>query len=359
MKRAQLDRPEPNTCAPAAPASRHAPRASYPQAQPRLCRAHSFRALRRRWLLALSIASLAGCRRAEAPTEPPAVCVLALPEHLRHTNPDALPAAVWYELLFKGYRDGIGDDPVDCSGEPISWSPLPSSCLEKEAESRVLERKLDASSDGLVVRHAGGEYWFGWAPFTRFADGLSEGPIAIVRRREGKLEARAIGTLRAYPKRARLEVRKLGGQHILVAEGELCQEPGHCARSTRLMWLDRQHFRVRPLRSATLRSCLGPAWFPHTEVIETRLSKRWSRTVQRDVSLAFQDRRIDIDEHIVVNDRDVEQAALPPRLFREAQAQIRLTLEAGEFISEGQSLWNAIRIEDGSTQLGPEPRATP
>lgn len=310
-------------------------------------------------LLGMVITSL-GCRsKVEAPREPPAVCVLALPEHLQHTNPDALPVTVWYELLFKGYRDGVGEDPVDCSGEPISWSALPSSCLEREAESRVLERRLDASSDGLVIRHAGGEYWFGWAPFTRFENGLSEGPLAIVRRHGGKLEARAIGTLRAYPKRARLEVRKLGAQHILVAEGELCRDAAKCTRSTRLMWLDRQRFRVRPLRSATVRSCLGPAWFPQTEVIERRLSKRWNRTVQRDVSLAFQEQRIEIDEHIVVNDRDMEQASLPPRLFREAQAQIRLTLEAGEFISEGQSLWNAIRIEDGSTQVGPEPRAGP
>jgi len=116
------------------------------------------------------------------------------------------------------------------------------------------------------------------------------------------------------------------------------------------MWLDRQHFRVRPLRSATVRSCLGPAWFPQSEVIETHLGPRWRRALQHDVALAYEDERILADEHITVNDRDLDQASLPARLFREAQAQVRITLKDGEFLSEGQSLWNAIRTEEGSTE---------
>ncbi len=304
------------------------------------------------------VALVCACRGgdAEEPGAQPAVCVLPLPEHLQHVNPDALPARGWFQLLFKGYRDGISDDPVDCSGEPIAWTALPASCVEAEPVAQELPRKPLTDAD-LFVRHAGAEYWFGWVPFRRFSNGMAEGPLAIARLHKGKLEARALGNLRAYTERARLEVRKLGAQYILVAEGEHCEKPGDCQRATRMMWLDRQRFRVRPLRSATVRSCLGPAWFPQVENIERPLSKRWQRLLQRNVSLAYEPDHITIDEHVSVNDRDLDQPSLPPKLFREAQSQIKITLDGGEFLSEGQSLWGAIRLEDGSTELPVVPSA--
>ncbi|MEY4508365.1 MAG: hypothetical protein RLZZ450_487 [Pseudomonadota bacterium] len=311
--------------------------------------------------LLLGVLLACGCVGGRRDRDPPPVCVRPLPAHLQHTAPDALPAVVWYELLFKGYRDGISADLVDCSGEPIAWAPLPSSCVEGEPESTVRQRRRALRADELIIRHAGGEYWFGWAPFLAFDNGMSEGPLAIARVHAGKLEVRALGTLRAYSKRVRLEIRKLGQAHILVAEGEWCgasasprsplEQPSAstCARGTRLLWLDRQRFRERPLRSLTVRSCLGPAWFPQTDVRATQLNTRWSRTLQRDLALAYEDELITVDEHITVSDLDVSSPSLPARRFREAQARIRVSLEAGELLSEGQSLWNAIRTEDGAT----------
>lgn len=300
----------------------------------------------------LSLLASSACKQeAEEPRTPPAVCVLHLPEHLAHVKPDQMPARGWYQLLFKGYQDGIGEDPVDCSGEPIVWTPLPDTCAEREPEAHEVLPRKPLDPDELIVRHAGGEYWFAWAPYRRFENGMAEGPFAVARNYKGDLEARALGTLRAYTERARLEVRKLGDQYILVAEGEHCVKPGDCQRATRLMWLDRQRFRMRPQRASTVRSCLGPAWFPHVEVIERKLSDRWTRVLQRSLSLAYEEKFISIDEHITVNDRDVAQPNLPPRLFREAQAQIRISVDGGEFLSEGQSLWTAIRTEDGSTEL--------
>jgi len=306
---------------------------------------------------------LYGCMGSRHDRDPPPVCARPLPAHLQHSAPNALPAVVWYELLFKGYRDGISDDLVDCTGEPLAWTPLPSSCVEGEPESSARQRRRTLGASELIIRHAGGEYWFGWAPYLAFDNGMSEGPLAIARVHAGKLEARALGNLRAYTRRVRLEVRKLGRAHILVAEGEWCgaassvpasaaaPRPAVCTRGTRLLWLDRQRFRERPLRSATLRSCLGPAWFAQTDVRETQLSTRWSRRLQRDLALAYEDELITVDEHITVNDQDLSSPALPARRFREAQARIRISLEAGELLSEGQSLWNAIRTEDGATSV--------
>jgi hypothetical protein len=312
------------------------------------------------WLVSILCLLGAGACRSKTPEEPPAVCALRLPEHLEHTKPDALPAEQWFKLLFKGFHDGTGgEDPVDCSGEPIEWAPDPASCVDKEPLARELLPRPALRAEELIVRHAGGEYWFGWVPYRRFESGMGEGPIAIARLHKGRLEARALGTLRAYTKRARLEVRKLGKQHILTAEGEYCQKPNDCQRGMRLMWLDRQRFRERPLRSATVRNCLGPAWFPLVEVVNVRLNARWQRVLQRSISLAFEEDHILLDEHVTVNDRDVGQPSLPPRLFREAQAQLKITIEAGELLSAGHSLWSAIRTEDGSTELPAPPSDTP
>jgi hypothetical protein len=301
-------------------------------------------------LLTFCLAFAAGCR-SKTPKAQPAVCVLPLPEHLEHAKPDELPARGWYQLLFKGYRDGIGEDPVDCSGEPVVWTPLPESCVAREPESPEILPRKPLGDEDIIVRHSGGDYWFAWAPYRRFQNGMGEGPIAVARVHKGNLEARALGTLRAYIQRARLEVRKLGAQYILVAEGEHCEKPGVCQRATRLMWLDRQRFRVRPLRAATVRNCLGPAWFPQIDTIDVKLSARWSRVLTRSLALAYEEKFIAVDEHVTVNDRDVEQPSLPPKLFREAQAQMRVSIDGGEFLSEGQSMWNAICTEDGSTQI--------
>jgi len=312
-------------------------------------------------LVLATVLLASACRAKTAADDAPAVCTLTLPKHLQHTQPDALPASVWYQLLFKKDRGDLSDDPVDCAGEPIRWSELPGSCGAEEPRARQVTGRAGEplTQSDLVVRHAGGDYWFGWAPFLRFDDGESEGPLAIARVHHGKLEVRAIGNLRAYTRHARLAVRKVGVQRLLVAEGEHCDSRPTCSRGTRLMWLDRQRFRMRPLRAATVRDCLGPAWFPQTDVRETRLGTRWRRTLQRDVALSFEPDHIVIDEHITVNDRDDEQPSLPARLFREAQSQLRITVHAGELLSEGHSLWDTIRIEDGATRAMPDSQARP
>lgn len=298
----------------------------------------------KRALLALLL--LTACRP-KTPGEAPALCEHALPPLLAHKSPNALPAASWLELMFKGYRDGIPEDAVDCAGDPIEWPELPR-CAEPEPSSLLVERRSKLSSEQLVVRHAGGDYWFGWAPFKRYADGMQEGPLTIARNQHGKLEVRAAGTLRAYPSHLKLEVRLLGGQHLLVAEGEHCQGK-HCERATRLMWLDRQHFHPRPLRSASQRQCLGPAWFPHHEQVEVQLGERWRRTLERELSLAYADAGLLVDEHIRVRDHDLSQPSLPARAFRDAAAQLRISPSEGELLSEGHSLWSSIQIEDGAT----------
>lgn len=300
-----------------------------------------------RWLL-VALGLVVGCHP-RTPAEPPALCARSLPALLAHKSPNALPAQAWLELMFKGYQEGIPEDAVDCAGDPIEWPEL-TRCGAGEPSSVLVERRTKLSSEQLVVRHAGADYWFGWAPFKEFADGMHEGPLVIVRNHRGALEVRAAGTLRAYPTRVKLEVRQVGGQHLLLAEGEHCaQDDARCERATRLMWLDRQRIVSRPLRSVSQRLCLGPAWFPHQQQLEVKLSDRWSRVLQRELSLAFEERALVVDEHIRVRDHDSSQPTLPARNFREAAAQLRVAPVEGELLSEGHSLWRSIQEEDAAT----------
>jgi hypothetical protein len=291
---------------------------------------------------------IAACH-SHTPAQAPAICERPLPELLAHKSPNALPAQAWFELMFKGYQDGIPEDPVDCAGEPIEWPEL-LRCSEPEPSSLLVERRNKLGSEQLVVRHAGGDYWFGWAPFKRYADGMQEGPLAIARNHDGKLEVRAAGTLRAYPSHLKLEVRQVAGQHLLIADGELCVDQS-CERATRVMWLDRQRFHARPLRSVSQRQCLGPAWFPQREQLEVKLGERWRRTLERELSLAFDEQGLVVDEHIRVRDHDLAQPSLPARAFRDAAAQLRISPVQGELLSEGHSLWHSIQVEDAATQV--------
>ncbi|MFM2416037.1 MAG: hypothetical protein RL385_760 [Pseudomonadota bacterium] len=304
-------------------------------------------------LLVACVVSVSACRgKPDAPPEPAPVCSLRLPSHLAHTQPDALPADIWYALLIKGYQPGsVPTDAVDCSGEPIAWPEVPESCTEHGAEG-VVSSPNGRLADQLIVRHAGDDFWFGWAPLWTLDNGMVQGPIAIVRSKNGRLEARALGTLRAYRGRARLEVHHLPGGYVLSAEGEKCDLPekGGCVRAIRLMYLDRQRFRGRPLRASSIRSCLAPAWFPLSEAVKRKLDKRWVRTLQRNMAFGFTDYGIAVDESIRVFDTDASQPSLPARLFREAQSHINIRVVDGEFLSEGQSLWRSIRLEDASLQ---------
>lgn len=313
-------------------------------------------------LTAFVVAVLSACQRSDTKRpEPSPVCALKVPARVAQLQTDALPPEVWFELLFKGYRDGVDGDPVDCSGEPIAWTELPQRCSEHEPSgddgSRLDALPAEASParpgerfDRVIVRHASADYWFAWAPFRQLDNGMREGPIAIARLYDGTLEARAVGTLRAFADKVRLDIRQLGPEHMLVAEGEWCAPSAPCVRGTRLMWLDRQRFRARPVRSAAVRSCLGPAWFVHAEKLEKKLGRHWSRTLERAAVLTYQPNHISLQERIVVNDRDLERPGLPPRLFRDAQAQLTLTLRDGELLSEGQSLWPAIKLDDSPSE---------
>ncbi|MET0344304.1 MAG: hypothetical protein ABW252_25030 [Polyangiales bacterium] len=311
----------------------------------------------RLFLLSASLLTLTACHRQVRPPSPSALCTLALPARHAHTSPAALPASLWLALLIRHHdrldergASPLARDAVDCAGEPIGMAPLPSTCPADDAGPAQL-LPPNARTQALVLRHAGGAHWFAWAPLWRRSDGTAEGPLAIARRGAAGLEVRAIGSVRGYPQRARIGVHRVASRWVLGVEGEHCASPGRCVRAVRLAYLERLRFRDRPLRAASTHACVAPAWLPLHEEVLRPLGAHGVRGLRRELAVAYEPDAIIVDEHIVVRDRDARHDAAPSRLFREAQSRLRIRPEGGELLTEGQSLWDAIRARDAALDV--------
>ena len=250
-----------------------------------------------------------------------------------------------FERLLLATRD---DASTLCDGSPLAFPALPDGCAEPEPELRAIESP-PASRNELVLRPAGGDFWLAFLPVRRYEGGLADGPIAILRYVDGRLDVRALGTLRAYPNRLRLEIAHVGSAYVLVADGESCDDAGTCVRATRLLLLEGQRFVARPLTSAS-GECLGAAWFPRAETRVARLGAHAERTFDRTVELAFEPEQVVVNEHIVVHDADPSDRALPARLFRRASVErlIHVTGAEGAFRTTGDSLFRAMLVDEAS-----------
>jgi hypothetical protein len=304
-------------------------------------------------LLCMSLlTSTAACRPQLRTSVRPPLCAVTLPPSLVHATVDTLPASLWFGLLIKGYAGTPGTDAVDCAGDSIAWAALSDGCGDGET-ARPL-RRGPVRDDELLLRHAGDDYWFAWAPLWKLDDGTAQGPLAIAQRRGDRLEVHAIGTVRGYPRHARIAMHRMGASYLLSVEGEHCPRPDACARGVRLATLARQRFAARPLRAASTRTCLSPAWFPLREQVTRRLDEHIERELTRDLALRFRADVLTVEERIVVRDRDRAQSGLPARLFRESASRIRVRATQGELLAEGQSLWQAIREQDAALDaVGP------
>ena len=269
---------------------------------------------------------------------------------MARTASEALPASLWFELLIKDYDGTPHTDAVDCAGAAVVWPALPSDCAEDEPALAL--RRGPVHDEELVLRRAGDDdQWFAWAPLWKLDDGTAQGPLALVARRGERLEVRALGTVRAYAKHARITRHRLGTSHLLSVDGERCARADTCERAVRVVLLARDHIEARPLRAASTRGCLAPAWFPLRQQLTARLDAHRVRELTRELALRFGPEVITLHERVVVRDRQRQPLGAPTRLFRESESRIRVHASQGELLTEGQSLWRAIREQDGSVDL--------
>lgn len=263
----------------------------------------------------------------------------------------------WFALLLHGFdrQQQVAPTPtVDCSGVPVVWQePQTEECIEPGPEAKALPPPTKLSLEDLVMDETGrpGERLV-WVVARRFSNGEGLGPVGWVERTEQGYFVRALGSLRAYPKQARLRLEETGSTRLLIAEGETCTEetPSTCRRMARVLPLRQGRFFAEAVARDRDGSCLGPAWFPLSREELLTLPNGWHRRVEFTSTLAVKPEGIVLDEQVVMYNLDPQQPSTPPLLYRRAQAQRVLEVKDSRLVGTSPSLW--VRLMEPELRAG-------
>ncbi len=164
---------------------------------------------------------------------------------------------------------------------------------------------------------------------------------------------RAIGSVRNYPKRARMRLDTVGERRVLVHEGEICEndeDRSTCRRAARLMLLRPSsqggaRFLAEPLRSIRGR-CYGPARFEFQKDANVTLDSGWRRTFQLATSIEVRQDGVQVRETVTVQDRDPSRPDDPPRPYRRAGQDRAVYVRGNTFVSSDPSLWSRVLSQE-------------
>jgi len=297
---------------------------------------------------------------ASAPPPLPALCS-AEPVMVQRTVPTPDD---WFALLLHGFdrQQQVAPSPtVDCSGVPVVWQePQLDECREPGPQAKALPPPAKLSEEDLVMETVQPNQRLVWVVARRFSNGEGLGPIGLVERTLEGFSVRALGSLRAYPKQARLRLEETGKEEtrktrLLIAEGEACTEetPPVCRRMARVLPLRQGRFFAEAVASGGDGSCLGPAWFPLSREEVLTLPNGWHRRVEFTSTLAVKPEGIVLDEQVVMHNLDPRQPSMPPLLYRRAQAQRVLEVKDARLVGTSPSLW--VRLMEPELLAGAKP----
>jgi hypothetical protein len=265
----------------------------------------------------------------------------------------------WFALLLHGFdrQQGNASSPsVDCSGVPVVWQePQPSECREPGPEAKALPPPARLTEEDLVLDTVSANLRLVWIVARRFSNGEGLGPVGLVERTPEGYVVRALGSLRAYPRQARLRLEKTKTATLLVAEGEVCTEdtPAVCRRMARVLPKRKERFFAEAVVSSSDGSCLGPAWFPLSREQVFVLPNGWHRRVEFTSTLAVKEEGVVLDEQVVMHNLDPRQPSMPPLLYRRAQAQRLLEVKEARLVGTSPSLW--VRLVEPELLAGAKP----
>ena len=288
-----------------------------------------------------------------APLPVPMVCAVAAPPAVAGAVP-TLRADAWARLLIRGYTPGVAQGNVrDCTDQPVAWREPTVRCRESaEATAPVPQRPL--TEDDVVVQRLSPSLRLVWIIVDRFDNGEAVGPVALAEFTGDRVGVRAIGTLRTFPRRARLRLEAIGARRVLIGEGEVCTDennPLTCRRQARLMMLQGDRFVAEPLRTASGR-CLGPARFEFKKEYSVVVPETgWERTFELQTSLQYRAEGVQVSEQVTVSDRDRARPQVPARIFRRAAADRAIYVINNAFVASDPSLWNRVLRVDARTGL--------
>ena len=225
-----------------------------------------------------------------------------------------LSTDVWFSLLVRDFNRTAmdpGDEPRECSGQPISVTWPTEMGADPRARARKLDRAARTDADISFSEAADGDLLV-WARVDALENGDAIGPVAFVRWIERGVEIRGIGTVQAPAQRVRMRLEPLGADaRVLVLESETCPEDprGKCAREAQLVPLADQRFVGAPLIEAGKEA--GPARFLLADSREEAMKDGWSRRYDLQRRLEFTEGKVILQENIRTRDCDPKSPATP------------------------------------------------
>jgi hypothetical protein len=291
----------------------------------------------RRLVVAFALLVVGGCAAGEHPWSSTALCAVE-----RGGGEEEPKETAWLSLLLAGWDPATRratHPAVDCTGAQVRWEGPALRCTDgSTALADVPDRPL--GPDDVVVSKLGDDYRIVWIVTNRYASGDGLGPVAVVEVRPRRLIVRAIGHLRANLVRPRLRLERLGDREVLVAEGEVCSsaDPSSCARSARVMPLERERYVAAPVTSED-GACVSPALFDLGREESASLPSGWRRRYRLDATLSFLPTTLRVKEAVVVSDYDPRHPNTPERPYRRAEAETDVRHERGRFVTASTSLW--------------------
>lgn len=313
-----------------------------------------------RWLAVTLVAAGMGCKH-EAPVREPvvrALCFSELPATMKVVSPVVWKPEALFQLLINGYEPSTGrvsQPPTDCMGTPILFQdPAPGDCSEVSPASAPLPLQ-PLTVEEMIVTEMRLDLKLVWAIVRRFSNGEAMGPVALVEATPRGLSVRALGTLKAFPKSARLRLERIGGTEVLLVDGERCwgeDEKKMCQRSVRMMPLRGNRFVAETL-SGPDGKCMQAANVALSRTATQTLPSRWVRKYEYTSALTVAPDGIHVAEQITAKDSDPKQPSSPPRVYRKAQDERLIQVHQGGMKVDKSSVWTQL-VEPGATEVLPQ-----
>jgi hypothetical protein len=290
-----------------------------------------------------------GCAARQGPPAPaPALCRIETSVGLDRAPQDRVfPPQYWFVLTLSGYQSSgkLARPARDCRGLPLR---LAHDACGAPVEPREIDAPLTAAD--LHATRLDARRRLVWIEARHFADGQSEGPVALVDVEDGALSARALGVLRAYHDNVALRLVVVDGGTLLVAESERCEalrtrgEDGNrartCDRAVRLVPLLGDRF-VDAAISDERGVCVGSAALP----VRASGAAADGARYQMDAQVTFAPNEITVREELSIENRD-RTAPSDASFVTRMQAERHLVLRGGAIVASQPGLldrWLATR----------------
>ena len=294
--------------------------------------------MKRAGVASLLLLTMAGCVTPQA-----GLCsIRASREDMLAPSPD-----IWNNLVLHGFDPQARQFPQpasDCMGVPVMWQePRADECREPGPAPEPLPPRDTLEDGDTIVEILKPGLRLVWILTRRYSNGEALGPVALVENVHEGYEVRVLGSLRSFSRQARLRLQHVGNWDVLHAEGDQCTEetPPTCRRMARLLPIRQGRFISEPILSSEGK-CLGPGWIPLSREQTFELPNGRHRRMEQTTTLGFDKDRVTLHEQVEVTDSDPRQPALPPKLYRRAEAERAISFEKARTVGTAPSLWQRL-----------------